>query len=201
MPVGDMGASSQVRKIMQRSRSLTDTQSDAYVRTRRDNARTHPPDPNPNLRSSISHTQPPMLRDETVGSRSARHSIAAATVSNKVLVAIKAEKVISNTALAWALTHVVHSSDSITLLAVHSAHKTGRRFWNFSRLAGDCTTGPAGMLPERISDISESCAQMVLQLHNQVEVRVKIKVVTGSPSGAVAAEARWSGSHWVILDK
>ncbi|KAJ1393220.1 Tyrosine-protein kinase, active site, partial [Sesbania bispinosa] len=32
-------------------------------------------------------------------------------------------------------------------------------------------------------------------------VRVKIKVVTGSPSGAVAAEARWSGSHWVILDK
>lgn len=71
-----------------------------------------------------------MLRDEIVGSRSARHS--ATTVStlvpNKVLVAVKAEKVISNTALAWALTHVVHSSDSITLLAVYSAEKTGNRF-------------------------------------------------------------------------
>ncbi|KHN12744.1 Inactive protein kinase [Glycine soja] len=143
-----------------------------------------------------------MLRDESVGSRSARHSATAtATVSNKVLVAVKAEKVISNTALAWALTHVAHSTDSITLLAVYSSHKTGRRFWNFSRLAGDCTNGPAGKLPEQISDISESCAQMVLQLHNQIEVRVKIKVVTGTPSGAVAAEARWSGSHWVILDK
>lgn len=139
-----------------------------------------------------------MLRDESVGSRSARHI---ATVSNKVLVAVKAEKVISNTALAWALTHVVHSSDSITLLAVYSAQKTGRRLWKFSRFAGDCTNGPAGKLPERISDISESCAQMVLQLNNQIEVRVKIKVVTGTPSGAVAAEARWSGSHWVILDK
>ncbi|KAJ1419754.1 Tyrosine-protein kinase, active site [Sesbania bispinosa] len=143
-----------------------------------------------------------MLRDESVGSISARHSATTvSTVSNKVLVAVKAEKVISNTALAWALTHVVHSSDSITLLAVYSAEKTGRRFWNFSRFAGDCTNGRAGKLPERISDISESCAQMVLQLHNQIEVRVKIKVVTGSPSGAVAAEARWSGSHWVILDK
>ncbi|KAK7321721.1 hypothetical protein VNO77_32609 [Canavalia gladiata] len=140
-----------------------------------------------------------MLRDESIGSRSARHS--ATTVSNKVLVAVKAERMISNAALAWALTHVVHSSDSITLLAVYSAPKTGRRFWNFSRFAGDCTNGHAGKLPDRISDISESCAQMVLQLHNQIEVRVKIKVVTGTPSGAVAAEARWSGSHWVILDK
>jgi len=69
-----------------------------------------------------------MLRDETVGSRSARHTAASATVSNKVLVAVKAEKVISNTALAWALTHVVHSSDSITLLAVYSAQKTGTYF-------------------------------------------------------------------------
>ncbi|KAK7383086.1 hypothetical protein VNO78_28754 [Psophocarpus tetragonolobus] len=142
-----------------------------------------------------------MIRDESVGSISARHSAATPTVYNKVLVAVKAEKVISNTALAWALTHVVHSSDSITLLAVYSAHKTGRRFWNFSRLGGDCTNGPAGKLPEQISVISDSCAQMVLQLHNQIEVRVKIKVVTGTPSGAVAAEARWSGSHWVILDK
>lgn len=66
-----------------------------------------------------------MLRDESVGSRSARHSASTATVSNKVLVAVKADKVISNTALAWALTHVAHSTDSITLLAVYSSHKTG----------------------------------------------------------------------------
>ncbi|XP_019458849.1 PREDICTED: inactive protein kinase SELMODRAFT_444075-like isoform X1 [Lupinus angustifolius] len=141
-----------------------------------------------------------MLRNEIVGSRSARHSNTT-TVSNKVLVAVKAERVISNTALAWALTHVVHSSDSITLLAVYSAEKTGRRFWSFSKLTGDCSSSREGKLPERISDISESCSQMILQLQNQIEVRVKIKVVTGTPSGAVAAEARWSGSQWVILDK
>jgi interleukin-1 receptor-associated kinase 1 len=66
-----------------------------------------------------------MLRGETVGSKSARHATTATVSSNKVLVAVKAEKVISNTALAWALTHIVHSSDSITLLAVYSTEKTG----------------------------------------------------------------------------
>lgn len=65
------------------------------------------------------------LTGETVGSRSARHNATSVSSSNKVLVAVKAERVISNTALAWALTHVVHSSDSITLLAVYSAEKTG----------------------------------------------------------------------------
>ncbi|PNX87738.1 adenine nucleotide alpha hydrolase-like domain kinase, partial [Trifolium pratense] len=111
-----------------------------------------------------------MLRGEIVGSKSARHSSTATVSSNKVLVAVKAEKVISNTALAWALTHIVHSSDSITLLAVYSTEKTGRRFWNFSRLvAGDCSNGHAGKSPEEISDISESCAQMVFQLHNHIE--------------------------------
>ncbi|OIW03448.1 hypothetical protein TanjilG_14673 [Lupinus angustifolius] len=109
-----------------------------------------------------------MLRNEIVGSRSARHSNTT-TVSNKVLVAVKAERVISNTALAWALTHVVHSSDSITLLAVYSAEKTGRRFWSFSKLTGDCSSSREGKLPERISDISESCSQMILQLQNQIE--------------------------------
>ncbi|KAF7817542.1 inactive protein kinase [Senna tora] len=142
-----------------------------------------------------------MLRDEGVGSRSARHSATVSTVFNKVLVAVKAERVISKTALAWALTHVVHSSDCITLLAVYCGEKTGRRFWNFSRFAGDCTNGRREKLPERICEISESCSQMVLELHNQIEVRVKIKVVTGTPSGAVATEARCSGFNWVILDK
>jgi hypothetical protein len=66
-----------------------------------------------------------MLRDEIIGSKSARHSTTASVSSNKVLVAVKAEKVISNTALAWALTNIVHSSDSITLLAVYSTEKNG----------------------------------------------------------------------------
>lgn len=78
----------------------------------------HTHDPNPNLNS--------MLRGEIVGSKSARHTATSTTVSNKVLVAVKADKVISNTALAWALTHIVHSSDSITLLAVYSTEKTGK---------------------------------------------------------------------------
>ncbi|KAI4336928.1 hypothetical protein L6164_015398 [Bauhinia variegata] len=151
------------------------------------------------LHSAITDTL--MFGDQSVGSRSARHSATVSTVSNKVLVAVKAERLISKAALAWALAHVVHSSDCITLLAVYSGERTGKRFWNFSRLTGDCTNGRREKLPEPICEISESCAQMVLQLHNQIEVRVKVKVATGTPSGAVAAEARSSGSNWVILDK
>lgn len=45
--------------------------------------------------------------------------------ADKVVVAVKAEKVISKTALAWALTHVVHPGDCISLLAVYSNCKTG----------------------------------------------------------------------------
>ncbi|KAB2619683.1 inactive protein kinase [Pyrus ussuriensis x Pyrus communis] len=45
--------------------------------------------------------------------------------ADKVIVAVKAEKVISKTALAWALTHVGHPGDCVTLLAVFSAIKTG----------------------------------------------------------------------------
>lgn len=45
--------------------------------------------------------------------------------ADKVIVAVKAEKVISKTALAWALTHVVHPGDCVTLLAVFSTAKTG----------------------------------------------------------------------------
>lgn len=45
--------------------------------------------------------------------------------SEKVIVAVKAEKVISKTALAWALSNVVRPGDCVTLLAVLSAEKTG----------------------------------------------------------------------------
>ncbi|XP_047334228.1 inactive protein kinase SELMODRAFT_444075-like [Impatiens glandulifera] len=120
----------------------------------------------------------------------------------KVMVAVKAEKVISKTALTWALTHVVRPGDCIIMLAVLSAQKTARRrFWNFPSLTGDCSSGDQDMLPDRISQISESCSQMVLQLHDQIEVRVRIKVISGMSIGVVAAEAKSREVNWVILDK
>ncbi|GMY28538.1 inactive protein kinase SELMODRAFT_444075-like [Fagus crenata] len=123
-------------------------------------------------------------------------------VSHKVLVAVKAEKVISKNALAWALTHVVHRGDCITLLAVVSKEKTSRRFWNFPICTGGYRCSQRDKLPEQnIHKISESCSQMALQFHNQFEVRVRITVVSSSPGGAVAAEAKSNGFNWVILDK
>ncbi|XP_065880285.1 inactive protein kinase SELMODRAFT_444075-like [Euphorbia lathyris] len=121
--------------------------------------------------------------------------------ADKVIVAVKAEKVISKTALAWALTHVVHTGDCITLLAIFSNSKTVKRFWSFPRLTGDCGSSHRENLPDRICQISESCSQMVLQFHNQVEVGVRIKVVSGTSGNVVAAEAKRNGANWVILDK
>ncbi|EEF52503.1 BRASSINOSTEROID INSENSITIVE 1-associated receptor kinase 1 precursor, putative [Ricinus communis] len=126
---------------------------------------------------------------------------AAYTGADRVVVAVKAEKVISKTALAWALTHVVHPGDCITLLAVFSKTKTGKRFWSFPKLTGDCGSSHRDKFSDRICEISESCSQMVLQLHNQVEVGVRIKVVSGTSGNAVAAEAKQNGANWVVLDK
>ena len=50
---------------------------------------------------------------------------AAGAATERVVVAVRAERVISKTALAWALSHVVHAGDCITLLAVFAAKKTG----------------------------------------------------------------------------
>ncbi|KAB1220509.1 hypothetical protein CJ030_MR3G015762 [Morella rubra] len=119
----------------------------------------------------------------------------------KVLVAVKAERVISKAALAWALTHVVHPGDCITLLALFSAERTGRKFWNFPLFTGDCGSSQQEELPDRIYQISETCSQMALQLHNHIEVKVRIKVVSSSPGGAVVAEAKSNGVKWVVLDK
>ncbi|XWS25702.1 hypothetical protein CRYUN_Cryun27aG0090200 [Craigia yunnanensis] len=119
----------------------------------------------------------------------------------KVVVAVRAERVISKTALAWALTHVVRPGDCVTLLAIFSGEKQGRRFWNFPMLTGDCGSSMREELPERISQISESCSQMVLQFHNQIEVTVRIKVASGTMGSSVAAEAKNNGANWVILDK
>ncbi|GFY86920.1 kinase with adenine nucleotide alpha hydrolases-like domain-containing protein [Actinidia rufa] len=133
-----------------------------------------------------------------------QRSFGSSAAAETVIVAVKAEKVISKMALAWALIHVVHPGDCVTLLAVLSGHKTGRRrsLWSFPRMTGDCGTVDRDKLPERIShQISESCSLMVLQLHYQIEVRVQIKVVSGIPTGAVAAEAKSHAASWVILDK
>ncbi|KAJ6971808.1 hypothetical protein NC653_032371 [Populus alba x Populus x berolinensis] len=91
--------------------------------------------------------------------------------ADKVVIAVKAEKVISKTALAWALTHVVHPGDGITLLAVFTKEKSSKRFWNFPRLAGDCGSDQRKRLPDCVSEISENCSQMMLQFHNQIENR------------------------------
>lgn len=119
----------------------------------------------------------------------------------EVVVAVRAERVISKTALAWALTHVVRPGDCVTLLAIFPCEKRGRRFWNFPMLTGDCGSNIQEELPERICQISESCSQMVLQFHNQIEVNVRIKVVSGTTGSSVAAEAKNNGANWVILDK
>ena len=52
----------------------------------------------------------------------------------KVVVAVRAERVISKTALAWALTHVVRPGDSVTLLTIFPDEKKGNsvKFFSFS---------------------------------------------------------------------
>ena len=70
-----------------------------------------------------------MLPEEMEGSERQSRSTTTTTTTNnrashKVLVAVKAEKVISKAALAWALTHVVHPGDCITLLAIIPKEKT-----------------------------------------------------------------------------
>ncbi|KAL2242054.1 inactive protein kinase SELMODRAFT_444075 isoform X2 [Sesamum indicum] len=122
--------------------------------------------------------------------------------ADKVVVAVKAEKVISKAALAWALTHAACSGDGITLLAIFSGNKGGgRRFLGIPRLKGNCRSFDPAKLPERICQISESCSQMVLQLQDRIQVRVRIKVVSAMSAGAVAAEAKSYAANWVILDK
>lgn len=69
-----------------------------------------------------------MFRDANEGSVRKR---AATAMADKVIVALKAEKVISKVALSWALSHVVHPGDSITLLAVLPSEKSG----SFTNLA------------------------------------------------------------------
>ncbi|KAK3220176.1 hypothetical protein Dsin_014146 [Dipteronia sinensis] len=128
--------------------------------------------------------------------------------AEKVVVAVKASKEIPKTALVWALTHVVQPGDCITLLVVVPSNGSGRRFWVFPRFAGDCANGHkkshTGTISEQKCDLTDSCSQMILQLHDVYDpnkINFKIKIVSGSPCGAVAAEAKKAQANWVVLDK
>ncbi|MED6107210.1 hypothetical protein PIB30_012048 [Stylosanthes scabra] len=128
--------------------------------------------------------------------------------SEKVIVAVKASKEIPKAALVWSLTHVVQPGDCITLIVVVPSQSFGRRLWGFPRFAGDCANThkkpPPPTSSEQKSDITDSCSQMILQLHDIYDpnkINVKIKIVSGSPCGAVAAEARKAQANWVVLDK
>ncbi|KAK4775139.1 hypothetical protein SAY86_010074 [Trapa natans] len=130
------------------------------------------------------------------------------SAAEKVVVAVRASKEIPKSALVWALTHVVQPGGCITLLVVFPSQSLGKRFWGFPRFAGDCASGHrkshSGSTSEQKIDITDSCSQMVLQLHNVYDpkkINVKIKILSGSPCGAVSAEAKKIEANWVILDK
>ncbi|XP_068302518.1 inactive protein kinase SELMODRAFT_444075-like isoform X3 [Pyrus communis] len=128
--------------------------------------------------------------------------------AEKVVVAVKALKEVPKTALVWALTHVVQPGDCITLLVVVPSQSSGKKLWGFPRFAGDCANGHrkshTGTTSELKCDISDSCSQMILQLHEVYDpnkINVKIKIISGSPSGSVAVEAKKAQASWVVLDK
>ncbi|XP_073115157.1 inactive protein kinase SELMODRAFT_444075 [Elaeis guineensis] len=135
-------------------------------------------------------------------------SVKGLDASEKIVVAVKALKEISKTALEWALTHVVQPGDCITLLVVVPPHSSGRKLWGFPRFAGDCASGHRkshfGTTLEQKSDITDTCTQMMLQLHDVYDpnkINIKVKVVSGSPCGVVADECKRAQANWVVLDK
>ncbi|KAI3716348.1 hypothetical protein L6452_23621 [Arctium lappa] len=88
------------------------------------------------------------------------------------------------------------------------AQSSGRKLWGFPRFTGDCASGHrrshTGTSSDQKIDITDSCSQMILQLHDVYDpnkINVKIKIVSGSPCGAVAAEAKKIQASWVVLDK
>ncbi|WOK99295.1 hypothetical protein Cni_G08007 [Canna indica] len=128
--------------------------------------------------------------------------------SKKVVVAIKASKEISKTTLVWALTHVVQPGDYVILMVVVPSYNSGRRLWVFPRFVGHCASGQSnsqfGTVMEQKFDISNSCSQMILQLNDVYDsnkINIKIKVVSGSPYGAVATESKRIQANWVVMDK
>ncbi|MFS7991145.1 putative protein kinase RLK-Pelle-PERK-2 family [Helianthus anomalus] len=124
-----------------------------------------------------------------------------------VLIAVKASREISRNALTWALTHVVQPGDCCKLLVVIPAPTSSHKLWTFSKFNSDCTTGQWKNLSgdrDQKDDITEACSQMMLQLHNIYDpdkIKMKIKVISGTLCGAVAAEAKKTQTQWVVLDR
>ncbi|KAJ1421073.1 Tyrosine-protein kinase, active site [Sesbania bispinosa] len=121
-----------------------------------------------------------------------------------VVVAAKASKEISRTALVWALTHVAQPGDCIKLLVVIPAICSNNRIWGLSKLVTDCITSRLENDSDQREISVNSCSQMVLQLHDFYDpqkIKIRVKILSGSSYGAVAAEARRVQSSWVILDK
>ncbi|GJN15373.1 hypothetical protein PR202_gb02281 [Eleusine coracana subsp. coracana] len=128
-----------------------------------------------------------------------------------VVVAVRAAaREISKTAVVWALTHVVQHGDTILLLALNPPHT---QFWGFPFFAGSCASGHRAVL-NQTSDVSELCSQMMQKLRVVVrsagfylysplvvQINVKVKVLSGSPSGCVATESKRAQASWVVLDK
>ncbi|GAB2292508.1 hypothetical protein Dimus_026744 [Dionaea muscipula] len=128
-----------------------------------------------------------------------------------VVVAVRASKEIPKFAIEWALTHVVEPGDCIKLLVVIAPHKMGTfAFFPFflGKRLSDCATGRwrfhIGTLFNHHDDIAFSCFLLMRRLcevHNSHKIRVKIKVMAGCTTGAVAAEALKTKTNWVVLDK
>ncbi|XP_017408126.1 uncharacterized protein LOC108321016 [Vigna angularis] len=130
------------------------------------------------------------------------------TTGKVVVVAVKASRDISRTALVWALTHVVQPGDCIKLLVVIPALSSSKRVWAFSRFTTDCASSnwrsSLGTASDQKVVITKSCSQLVLQLHDFYDpekIKIRVKILSGSSCGGVAAEAKRVESSWVILDK
>ncbi|XP_017238693.1 inactive protein kinase SELMODRAFT_444075 isoform X2 [Daucus carota subsp. sativus] len=124
-----------------------------------------------------------------------------------VLVAVKASREISRNSLVWALTHIVHPGDCVKLLVVVPVQTSSRKLWSFGRFGTDCAGSPwkslSGTMDQK-DDISVLCTEMMLQLRNIYDINkinIKVKVISGSSGGVVAAEAKIAPTHWVVLDK
>ncbi|GAB4838918.1 hypothetical protein Ancab_028450 [Ancistrocladus abbreviatus] len=125
-----------------------------------------------------------------------------------VVVAVRASKEISKTAMEWALTHVVEPGDCVKLLVVITPRKIGKKFRGFQRFTIDCATGhwrsQIGTLLDQQDDITDYCSHMMQQLrevYNSRKIHVKIKILSGTTPGVVAAEAKKAQTNWIILDK
>ncbi|GKV14042.1 hypothetical protein SLEP1_g24969 [Rubroshorea leprosula] len=128
-------------------------------------------------------------------------------VGKVVVVTVKASKEIPRTALIWDLTHVVQPGDCIKLLVVIPPYSSSKWIWGLSRFTSDCTTGHWRYFPGASSDqkdyIADSCSQMMLQLNDVYDpgkVKIRVRIVSSSTCGVVAAEAKKAQSNWVILD-